>query len=539
MTDFALPQLAAQAAPEFVDAQSARAWLEVVPLANVAAAQHQLLLQLEEFNRYATSASARLETLETLREAAHFVQIEQAKRFTHRALPIEPAEARVFQETIDLWEQFRIGYLRCLEAAAGRNDTAMREKAGLLCQRTLAYTGLKMFHHHRAYRQIADAEWRSLHRAFAIAERLGVGEHPVKDYLNRDVHDTSPRIAYVRAVLMGIANPNELSQRQLTFVAFLLERWAEKVKVSRTPAADEGVPPLVADLASGARPSRDGVAATEPRYLDAQTLGKTLRNRIGLLRRGESPAKLALGEDCVQPSCEQLLTQLYRHWLQPRPARAHERKRSEGTVYACQGMSSIYFHIAGQPFREPGGKSVLTKQEADQLATFGHLSTRSEGALPRGEDIVLEEWQIEDDSALGVRIMRRAGARGRRYTHLQLVALRNKAASQFSVGQVRWLLQAENDDLFLGIRILPGTASAVAVRPSATSAGGVKDRYVAALSLSAVPEMQAAATLILPSGWYRPNRLIDVFTEATKQVRLLEFLDRGSDFERLTYETVR
>ncbi len=77
------------------------------------------------------------------------------------------------------------------------------------------------------------------------------------------------------------------------------------------------------------------------------------------------------------------------------------------------------------------------------------------------------------------------------------------------------------------------------MRPSATSAGGVKDRYVPGMSLGAVPEMQAPATLILPSGWYRPNRLIDVHTEATKQVRLLEFLDRGSDFERLTYETVR
>ena len=117
MTDFALPQLAAQAAPEFVDAKSAKVWLEHVPLANLGAAQHQMLLQLEEFNRFATSAAVRLEVLETLREAINFVQIEQAKRFTHRALPIAPAEAKVFQDTIDLWGEMRLGYLRCLEAA--------------------------------------------------------------------------------------------------------------------------------------------------------------------------------------------------------------------------------------------------------------------------------------------------------------------------------------------------------------------------------------------------------------------------------------
>ncbi len=69
----------------------------------------------------------------------------------------------------------------------------------------------------------------------ARAEQLGVAEEPVKDFLNRDVHDTSPRIAYARAALMGTCNPNELTQRQLTFVAYLLERWSAKLEVARAP----------------------------------------------------------------------------------------------------------------------------------------------------------------------------------------------------------------------------------------------------------------------------------------------------------------
>ena len=538
MTDFALPQLAAQAAPEFMDAKSAKVWLEHVPLANLGAAQHQMLLQLEEFNRFATSAAVRLEALETLREAVNFVQIEQAKRFTHRALPIAPAEAKVFQDTIDLWGEMRSGYLRCLEAAE-RNDAGMRERAGLLAQRALAYTGLKMFHHHRAYRQITGAEWRLLHRVYFAAERLGVAEQTVKDYLNRDVHETSARIAYVRALLIGIANPNELSQRQLTFVAFLLERWAEKTKISRTPVIEEGVPPLVVDLAGEGRPERSGAPAKEPRYIDAQSLGKSLRNRIGLLRKGESPAKLALGEDCVQPSCEQLLVLLYRQWLQPPVARAHDRKRSDSTAHACQEMAAIYHHVSGQEFRQPGGKAALTKEEADQVATFGRIreSTQRFSAPPIA-GLALEEWHVEDESVLGIKIMRRAGSiQGARYTHAQLIGLRPKGVSQFLLGHVRWLMQAESNDLYLGIRVLPGLPAGIAVRPSSSSS--TKDKFVPALSLTAVPEYQAPQTLILPSGWYRPNRLIDVFTESVQQVRLLEFLDRGSDFERLTYEAVR
>ena len=126
------------------------------------------------------------------------------------------------------------------------DEPGIRAEAATVCQRALSYTGLKMFHRHRAYRQVPAHEWRALHEGYARAEELGVAEKPVKDYLNRDVNDTSPRIAYIRALLLGMANPNELSQRQLTFVAFLLERWAEKVEIA-AEAPEEDVPPLIID----------------------------------------------------------------------------------------------------------------------------------------------------------------------------------------------------------------------------------------------------------------------------------------------------
>ncbi|MBM3366744.1 MAG: hypothetical protein FJY43_00420 [Betaproteobacteria bacterium] len=186
MTDFALPKLAASAAPEFTDPATAKAWLEHVPLANVATAQHELRLQIEEFNAFDCKAVTRLATMEALREAVNFVQIEQARRFTNRALPMAEAESLAFDGTLELWEQTRIGHLRCLEATTA-GDAAMTGQAALVCQRLLAYSGLKMFHHYRAYRQVAARDWQSLHQVYAEAERLGVAEKVVKDYLNRDV----------------------------------------------------------------------------------------------------------------------------------------------------------------------------------------------------------------------------------------------------------------------------------------------------------------------------------------------------------------
>src|SRR6185295_14168536 len=150
--------------------------------------------------------------------------------------------------------------------------------------------------------------------------------------------------------------------------AFLLERWAEKVEISAA-APEEDMPPLIVDLQSDVCPEREGATAAEPRFLDVKRLAKSLRNRIGLLRKGESPAKLALGEDCVQPSCEQLLVFLYRQWCQAKQPRTAERKRIASVAVASNDMAAIHYYVSGRVFRQPGEAKELTQQQRDQIAT--------------------------------------------------------------------------------------------------------------------------------------------------------------------------
>jgi hypothetical protein len=530
-----LPAFTADAAPEFIDAASAKAWLENVPLANVAAAQHQLLSQLQEFNRFAAKATSRLAALEAVREAVQFVEIEQARRFTNRALPMAEAESAVFDETLALWEEMHLGYLHCLQAVIG-DEPGMREQTGLVCQRALAYTGLKMFHHHRAYRQVPAREWRALHEGYARAEELGVAEAAVKDYLNRDVNDTSARIAYMRALLLGMANPNELSQRQLTFVAFLLERWAEKVEISGS-APEEDIPPLAVDLESDLCPERGGAEAAEPRYLDVKRLGKSLRNRIGLLRKGESPAKLALGEDCVQPSCEQLLVFLYRQWCQAKQPRTAERKRAAGPAQACNDMGAIHYYVSGHVFKQPGEAKELTSAQRDQIAAFGRVSTRDEDDYSVVHGYLLEHWEVEDESSQGLKMVRRAGNPGKRYSLGQLIGVRPADSKSFMLGQIRWLMQNDAGDLYAGVRLLPGLPAATAVRPTGLNVAGAK--YVQALSLTAVAALNSPPALVLPASWFKPKRVVEVYFEGHVRVQLTELIDRGSDHERCAYEMVR
>ena len=533
LSAFKLPEIDPAATPEFSDGASCKAWLENVPLANVSTAQHQLLMQLEEFNRAAAAPQDRFEALEAAREAVSFVQIEQAKRFTHRALPMLETEAVVFEDTIELWEQMRLGYLRCLEAQA----SSLRAQRALLCQRALAYSGLRMFHHYRAYRQVPGRDWRALHQVYTRAEALGIADAPVKDYLNRDVHDTSPRIAYLRAVLMGICNPNELGPRQLTFVAYLLERWADKVEISTQPVQQEGeLPPLTVDLAGERCAERGAAEGAGIRHLDERRLAKSLRNRIGLLRKGESPARLALGEDCVQPSCEQLLVFLYRQWCQARAPRNPERVRVMDVAQACTDIAAIHYYISGRVFRVARDFKELTALQRDEIATFGRISTREEEDFSVAQGFLLEHWQLEDESAQGLKMVRRAGNPGKRMAHGQLVGVRPADGKNFQLGQVRWLMAGNSGDLHCGVKLLPGAPIAAAVRSIGVNVA--EDRYVQAFALAAVPALNAPLTLVTAAGWFKPKRVIEVVIHRSLRVRLLEVVERGTDFERLSYEVL-
>ncbi|MEI6721504.1 MAG: hypothetical protein WCO67_12110, partial [Betaproteobacteria bacterium] len=541
MTDSALelPEFSAEAAPEFTDVLACKAWLEHVPLANVVEAQRQLLAQSIEFNRFPCKAAMRLQVLEALREAVAFVQIEQAKRFTNRALPMAENESAIFADTTALWENMRIGYRRCL-AACQADEMGMRAHAALLAQRVLAYCGLKMFHHYRAYREVPGGDWKALHSAYKIAEELGITDDAVKDYLNRDVHDASPRIQYMRALLMGLTNPNELARRQLSFVAFLLERWAEKVDLSAQPVADEGMLPLVVDIAGDSPPERmagsGDTPIVDPRFLDVSRLTKSLKNRIGLLRKGESPAKLALGEDCVQPSCEQLLVFLYRQWCQPRQPRAGDRKQVKQVAMVCNDMLAIHYYIFGRVFRQPGAQKELSQRERDQIATFGRISTKDEDDYSAVHGLLIEHWQIEDESLSGLRMSRPAGSPGKRFTHGQLAAVRPGDARNFMLAQVRWLMEGNDGSLNAGLRLLPGLPAAIAVRSYGLNAAN--EKYVPALTLTEVAALKSPPTLILPAGWYKPKRVVEVFVQQPLRVRLLELIERGPDFERMSYEVL-
>jgi hypothetical protein len=531
VSNFDLPNIRPDAAPDFTDASACAKWLQSLPLINVSTSHERLLGQLEELNACAIAPAERLKILELLREPVSFVQVEHSKKFSSRPAPLAKPEREFLHSAHALWDALSSGYQHCLQAIAGGGPG---KNAALIAQRVLWCTGQKMIAYYQAYQHVGEHEWKLLHGVYALAEERGAAgdevPHPV-----RKGKDTTCTETYAQILLLDLAYPGKLTLRQIELISHWIEYWARKVSVGRTAAtAGDSVAPLIVDLAGVAGASRRLAEGDNTRVLEIQELGSSLRKRIGRLRKGETPAALGLGEDVTAQLADSLLVMLYRRWCEDKQSRAHPRRGTSGTAQICTGMAAMHFFVTGRSFQMRGGSRKISQVQHEEIATFGRVATRHEEAPATTTTFPVETWQIKDESASGLRLERIDPAAASRLVLGQLLGIRPADAKAFLLCTIRWLSVSPEFGLCIGVQILPGIPLGVAIR--APDAGVAAEQYTQALMLPAVAALQTPETLVLPAGWFKADREIEVFNERAGQVRLLSIIDRGADFERVTFE---
>ena len=529
MSSFDPPSIKADAAPEFRDSAACAKWLQSLPLVNVGPSHDRVLGQLEELNACNIAPAERLKILELLREPVTFVQKELSKKFSNRPAPLAKLEREIFHNVTALWDALSSGYRHCLQAVS---SGASGLSVGLVCQRSLWCAGQKLVACYGAYQDVGEHEWKTLHGVYAFAEERDVADDDVVHPAHKS-RQTNCIETYAQVLLLHLANPSKLTPRQIELISLWLESWARKISIGPAAGASgDGPAPLVVDLAGATGASRRAPEGEKIRVLDIQEVGNSVRKRVGLLKKGETPAALGLGEEVTAPLAQSLLVMLYRRWCEDGQSRSYPRHGASGTAQICSGMAAVQQFVTGGTFRMPGASRELSQVQHEQIATLGRVVTRQDEHVP-APNFVSETWQIKDESASGVRLQRVDPAATSRLVLGQLLGIRLADAKAFLLCTVRWLSVSQQFELSIGVQILPGVPLGVAVR----GAGAPGEPYAPALMLPAVAALKAPETLVLPSGWFKPERAIEVYTDSARQVRLASVIDRGADFERVTFET--
>ena len=145
----------------------------------------------------------------------------------------------------------------------------------------------------------------------------------------------------------------------------------------------------------------------------------------------------------------------------------------------------------------------------------------------------LDPWEVVNQSANGFRLLRSVS--GKRMAHGQLLALRPHDGHRFLLAKTTWLMQEKGGGLIAGVKALPGIPSAIAARPLEPTQGQ-SGKYERAFLLPDIPSHGIEATLVLPQGWFRPARVIELHSsDGTTQIKLQHIIDDGPDFERVSF----
>jgi len=517
--------------PAVPDLQTGLAILERLPLANPPLAQDGLSHFFDRLQHTPPPADVYLELLEHSREALCFVQEEFARHYVNKPLPLGDIEEDHFQRVIATWRKAANTYAHCGQFGGLTSDA---DSARIL-HRCLYYLGMVLIEHHRARRELPQGLWLELHAYFACAEKLGIETEAVADALDPLERSTNCSAAYLSLLLSELASPYSLSIRNQNLVRSWASNWSPLV--SFHPAVPgEPLPTYVVDLGHdvGLRATADCLQTEQLRRLDTSRLAMQINHIRQQLRQKVSPAQIGLGETCTAGQCRRLLEHLSNPWLQTRAPRKFRRHAASGMAKVCIGFEALYFCISGKEFVQPENARNYSRQEYERLFAFRNMVEPSQQlhVYTDQPDFSVDQWEVVNQSANGFRLMRSIA--GKKMAHGQLLATCPNDSNVFILAQTTWLMQERGGGLIAGVAALPGIPQAVVARPIIRG-GTHSELYSRAFLLPAVQAIGSEQSLVIPQGWYRKGRIIEIHTDTSRRVELQHVLEDGPDFERVSF----
>ena len=523
----------------FYDARSCKEWLKGLPLTNVPQAQQKLLDALRILNRSADfTPMDRLTCLELLRDKVGFLLSEQRSRSTGKTLPLANADMAAWTTSNTLLNEMESGYRRCYQDAQ-TGSAVLGPHAALLIQRIVRYIGQSMLISGWLYRRFDAAMWMRLHLQFIEAESRHLVDTKVKDSIGTIDSYSSIGQAYITVLLRQLANVYELSQWDSELVDAVLMRFTHKVVIR--PVGSEASPnsqgqSLAVDLLSnaGASFTANLSAAEHTRFIDIAELSKSLRRRAKKLSEGADATAVDLPEGWSPLEAFTKLSHLHKLWCEGNLVQPSATVPTDADAIVVFGITETHFFLSGDLFEQPGVQRELTRQEMSDIAMFGRVSESTIRARYAEFNYGSETWPMVDESRDQVRVMRPAKS-NRGVAIGKLVGLRRGKDGTFYLSVIRNLVEDSPGHMTVTLSLLPGKPEAISVKSADNKARGAT--YTQGFRLPAMESLGVPETLIVPADTARRGRGIDIFHQghgSAKQVSVVDFLERGADFDRAT-----
>lgn len=341
--------------------------------------------------------------------------------------------------------------------------------------------------------------WHRLHRANALAVRLGVAERTPRGA------NSSPSSIYHAALLVGCAQPASFNSQEIGFVAEYIELFSDQTE----PGQDVSIDSPAAFWVDTTRdaPATAFVRKQPPpeipiHYFSCERIVELLHNQLDALGSGMTPAQLGLPDFAASPAGLGVMRRLLNQWGEP-SKRRFPRRRQNYRASLCVGFGSLWQMFRHDDALEPETSSWMILNESPDGYAVMHVSGKT-GPIGVGD----------------------------------VTAIRTETGDNWQICIVRWALSENQEHLELGLQIIATRAvSAFVAGPAETREAG----HLTALLLPEIPPLRPTEMLVVPSGTIEVSSnplflIVEKDNLEVREIRNAGLSEQNSEIEILCIE---
>lgn len=302
------------------EAKALQHWIDELPTANPGLATRLLHDFLVDFNAIQMTVSLRLDALERLSPSVHVIEDYLRSRLIKAGFPKEDNDKKILNVLVSIEKEFTIGYWIALKELTRRNVGWFQGKnAALAVQRCIRGLGSIIVSHFIMGMPIPDWVWIDLHSLYNLSVTIKNSSAKVGNDASQSSKASSPEQCYLQILLLSLADPTGLMQKELLLVYSFIETIGSLVSLKKEPVNGQQIQCVVLTDEDKA-PHYQFEASTKndsaALYLDFSKLFKALKQKEKLINAADArfSSMHGLKNDIGKPSAE-LLDYLEQRWL--------------------------------------------------------------------------------------------------------------------------------------------------------------------------------------------------------------------------------
>jgi hypothetical protein len=529
--------------------RSAKRWVAALPANDPLAVQREVLSVLGKLSqRTARRTPASLEAVYFLDTHAGALVTTLLGQYVAHANRSPKLEEQLWQALSDLAGGFRDCYAAfAREIADHPNHRRWQALLHELIVRQIVHLGLDA--RLRLYRceRWAPTRYAELHALFTRACAQHVERRPI--VVDPERGTTTAERQYLIVLVLSLADPGNLTPRQIDFIAPRLDEWCLPLRLTVTPRSSTT---FYVDLAGGDGLMRRPLRPLEGRvlFLDTQPLLASLLQRRTALDQAIRGDPLSERTARQREELDVFVKLAGRIDPEFRPlARRGERSPASGSVDAIVGFKSISGFLHGGDASQ-AAESNLTRSYGNtmDLAVFGHTRKEPTYKIDPARRLIAafvvpgSPWELKDVSTSGFRLHAPMSV-ATEITLSMLVAIRRRGHDAWVLGIVRRMRRMSGASAEIGLQLIANALASAdlveqrtprspdySVSGEPTPRAGRRFRGIF-LSYSRRPDEPPVQSLIVPAVEFQAARRYTLQTnEAPRVIRFGRILEQQSDW---------